>query len=171
MTEIECKPKSGNQYSFMFILREIYRAFSFAVFAWAVPWFFVGAFKGTPIFWTAWLVQLFTLTPIIIALFSWNYYLRVPNSWIWEAEEGESERATGKPNGYFSRLGAISFVGTAFVLDFLYLGLIRGHGLAHLSMMPPYIWANYLEMFFIPLLVNSIQGRMLSWWEVKRGII
>ncbi len=39
-------------------LHEMYRAFSFAVFAWVVPWFFVGSFKGTPIFWSAWLIQL-----------------------------------------------------------------------------------------------------------------
>jgi hypothetical protein len=152
-----------NERTFIDTVREIYRAFSFAVFAWVVPWFFVGSFKGTPIFWSAWLIQLFTLFPVIIILFSWNYFLRVPDIW--------SQHKNNSPNRSISWLAGVTFCVTAIVMDYLYLGLIRGNGLGYFGYGFPYILINYAEMLILPPLVNHFQGRILSWWELKRGVL
>jgi len=158
--------------TFIDILHEIYRAVSFAVFAWVVPWFFVGSFKGTPVFWNAWLIQLFTLYPVIIILFSWNYFLRVPDAWLWHSSDsGDSPRPRGVPNRSMSWLAGITFFATAIVMDFLYLGLLRQNGLSYFGYGFPYIPINYVEMLLLPPLVNHFQGRMLGWWELKRGVL
>jgi hypothetical protein len=153
-------------------LREIYRAFSFAVFAWVVPWFFVGSFKGTPVFWSAWIIQLFTLYPVIIILFSWNYFLRVPDAWHMHSSASDNAaKLAGESNRGISWLAGITFCATAIVMDFLYLGLLRQNGFGYLGYGFPYIPINYIEMLVLPPLVNNFQGRILGWWELKRGVL
>jgi len=96
----------------------------------------------------------------------------VPDAWhLHPSSSGSDTKPAGEPKRSISWLAGITFCATAIVMDFLYLGLLRQNGLSYFGFGFPYIPINYVEMLVLPSLVNHFQGRILGWWELKRGVL